>query len=138
MKCVHWTCLFVTILVISCGCLQPAPSNTPAALPTPSGPVTNPVVTTTTDVQKQVNFTVTQSKSMVNITYNGGPDAADLVSIQIRITNQDGTQFERTVDNPVVGATNVFIYRGLANAAFVNIIGTFGNGYQQTVLMYYM
>ncbi|MGA2122121.1 MAG: hypothetical protein ABSG49_08765 [Methanoregula sp.] len=137
MRSVHWTCLFVIILVIICGCLQPAPSNTSPA--TPAAPITPPVTATSNpNAQKQVNFTVTQAGSMLNITYDGGPDAADLASIAIRITNHDGTQITRTIDNPVVDYTYVFPYRGVANAAFVNIIGTFGNGYQQTVLMYYM
>jgi len=90
------------------------------------------------NVQKQVNFTVTESKTMVNVTYEGGPDAADLQSINIRIMNQDGTQFPRTIDNPVIGVPYLFTYRGNANAKYVNIVGTFTNGYQQTVLMYYM
>ena len=138
MRCVYWTSVLVLILVITCGCLQPAPAAiTPVQSPTV--PVTLPTaVTTTPDAEKQVNFTVTESKTMVNVTYEGGPDAADLQSINIRIMNQDDTQFERTVDNPAVRIPYIFTYRGNANARYVNIIGTFTNGYQQTVLMYYM
>jgi hypothetical protein len=137
MKSVHWTYLFVIILVITCGCLQPAPSNTP--LSTPAAPITPPVAATPNpDMQKQVNFTVMQAGSMLNITYDGGPDAGDLVSLAVRITNHDGTQNVWQINNPVANKTYTFTYHGVANAAFVNIIGTFRNGYQQTVLMYYM
>jgi hypothetical protein len=135
MRSVHWTCLFVIILVIICGCLQPAPPNIP---PAPAAPIPPPVTATPNqNLQKQVNFTVTQSGSMLNITCDGGPDAADLVSLAVLITNHDGTQIPSTINNPVVNYTYVFPYRGVANAARVNIIGTFRNGYQQTVLMYY-
>ena len=138
MRCVYWTCILVFVLIITCGCLQAAPS-TPPVVQTPTEPVTLPTsVTTIMNVQKQVNFTVTESKTMVNVTYEGGPDAADLQSINIRIMNQDGTQFPRTIDNPVIGVPYLFTYRGNANAKYVNIVGTFTNGYQQTVLMYYM
>ena len=85
--------------------------------------------------EKYVNFTVTQTQTEVKITYDGGPDAADLQSIAILITNHDGTQVQRTIMNPVAGATYSFTYRGTANAARVNIIGTFQDGYQQTVLI---
>lgn len=132
MRIVHWTCLFITMLVITCGCLQPAPQNTPPSTPVPIPPTTaapNP------DVQKQLNFTVAQAGSLLNITYNGGPDATELQSIDILITNQDGTQVERTFTNPVIGSIYPFTYRGNANAARVNIIGTFNDGYQQTVLL---
>ncbi|MDD4137299.1 MAG: hypothetical protein PHT99_05325 [Methanoregula sp.] len=134
----YWTSVLVLILVITCGCLQPAPA-TITPVQSPTEPVTLPTsVTTIMNMQKQVNFTVTESKTMVNVTYEGGPDAADLQSINIRIMNQDGTQFPRTIDNPVIGVPYLFTYRGNANAKYVNIVGTFTNGYQQTVLMYYM
>ena len=132
MRCVYWTCLFAILLVAASGCLQPSPVNTPPAeiaiytTPVPITPVTpHPV--------EYVNFTAIQTQTQVNITYNGGPDAANLQSIAILITNHDGTQVQRTIMNPVVGATYSFTYRGTANAARVNIIGTFQDGYQQTV-----
>jgi len=134
MRRVYWTCLSVIILVIACGCLQPAAVNTipPAETAVYTPVVTVPLVTAVID--KHVNFTVTQAKTMVNITYNGGPDAADLQSIAIFIPNYDGTQVNRTIMNPVVGKTYSFTYLGVANARWVNIIGTFQDGYQQTVL----
>ncbi len=98
----------------------------------PQYPITTATATPNPNMQKQVNFTVTQAGSMLNITYDGGPDAADLQSIDILITNHDGTQITRTFDKPVVNKTYSFTYRGTANAARVNIIGTFQDGYQQT------
>jgi hypothetical protein len=83
---------------------------------------------------ESVNVTAIQTRTQVNITYNGGPDAADLQSIAILISNYDNTQVPRTIMNPVVGATYSFTYRGVANAKWVNIVGTFQDGYQQTVL----
>ena len=132
MRSMHWTCLFVIILVITCGCLQPAQPNTPPSIP---GPITPATATPNPDVQKQVNFTVKQAGSLLNITYDGGPDAADLQSIDILITNHDGNQVTRTINNPVIGFPYVFTYQGVANAARVNIIGTFQGGYKQTVLL---
>jgi hypothetical protein len=134
MRCVFWTCLFAILLVASSGCLQPAPVNTPPA-ETAVYITTVPITPVTPHPEKYVNFTASQSQTLVNITYNGGPDAADLQSVAILITNHDGTQVERTIMNPTIGATYSFTYRGTANAARVNIIGTFQDGYQQTVLI---
>jgi hypothetical protein len=133
MRCVFWASLFAIFLVAASGCLQPAPVNTPPA----ETAVYATTVPSTPVVQsdKHVNFTVTQGKTTVNITYDGGLDAAELQSIDILITNHDGTQVTRTIMNPVAGATYTFTYRGTANAARVNIIGTFQGGYQQTVLI---
>jgi hypothetical protein len=139
MRCVYWIALAAFVLVLASGCLQPA--NIPAPTPTPQFvviPGTTAPVTVTTIAEKQVSFAVTTSKTMLNITYNGGPDAADLQTINIKVTNQDGTVIPRTIETPTVGSTYVFTYRGNANPSVVNIIGTFTGGYQQTVLMYYV
>jgi len=135
----YWIALAAFVLVLVSGCLQPA--NTVAPTPTPQfiviSETTAPVVATTI-ADKQVMFTVTPSKTMLNITYDGGPDAADLQSITIKVSNQDGTVIPRTIEYPAIGSTYVFTYRGNANPSVVNIIGTFTGGYQQTVLMYYV
>ena len=139
MRCVYWIALAAFVLVLASGCLQPA--NTVAPTPTPQFvviPETTAPVAATTIAEKQLSFTVTTSKTMLNITYNGGPDAADLQTINIKVTNQDGTVIPRTIETPTVGSTYVFTYRGNANPSVVNIIGTFTGGYQQTVLMYYV
>ena len=139
MRCVYWIALAAFVLVLASGCLQP--ENTVASTPTPQFvviPETTAPAAVTTIAEKQVGFSVTPSKTMLNITYNGGLDAADLQSINIKVTNQDGTVIPRTIEKPAVGSTYVFTYRGNANPSVVNIIGTFTGGYQQTVLMYYV
>ncbi|MDD1687533.1 hypothetical protein [Methanoregula sp.] len=136
MRCVHWICLFIIVLVITCGCSQPA---TPPVVTTlPQTPPTLPPAVTTTDAEKSLNFTVTSSTTMVNVTYNGGPDAADLQYFTIRVDNRAGSYNERTIVDPVPGSTYNFVYRGVSDASRVNIVGTFKDGYQQTVLMYYL
>jgi len=134
MRCLYWICPIVLLFVIASGCLQPSPVNTPPAVTLVYTTVV-PVTSAPPHPTQQVNFTVTQGKTELNITYDGGPDAANLQSIDILITNHDGTQVMRTIVNPVVGATYTFTYRGTANAARVNIIGTFNDGYLQTVLL---
>ncbi len=126
-------------LIVTCGCLQKA-TDSPAITPAVQSPV-NPVMTVplaTTNVQKALNFSVIATQKTVNITYNGGPDAADLVSLDIRINNMNGQVVEREIVNPVIGYDYVFTYRGVVDAKTVNIIGNFNGGYQQTVLMYYL
>ena len=136
MRRLYWICLFVILLVISCGCLQK--TNTPVTTTVlPTMAETLPP-TATTIMEKQLNFTVTSTTNSVNVTYNGGPDAADLQSLDIRVDNRAGSYNERTIVNPAIGSSYIFTYRGVSDASRVNIIGTFSNGYQQTVLMYYL
>jgi hypothetical protein len=82
-----------------------------------------------------VNITATETATEVVIRVDGGNDAAALTSLNIRITNQDGTTIQRTIQSPVVGNPYKIQYFRIANAANVNIIGTFSDGYQQTLLM---
>jgi hypothetical protein len=132
-----WCLVVVVVLILICGCIQPASAPVPPV--TSSVEVLTPVTTTPgVPVQKQVNITVTQTKSEVIIQYNGGPDASDLVALRIRIDNQDGTDVLRTITAPVIGQDYIFTYRGNANARTVNIVGVFTGGVEQTVLMYYV
>lgn len=129
-------CLFIILLlVITSGCVQPA-KTAPATTVVQTAVTPIPVVATTA-MEKQLNFTVTKTEKTVNITYDGGSDAADLLALRIRIDNQDSSVIEQTFPEPDIGHPYVFNYMGLANPVTVNIIGTFKGGYQQTVLMYY-
>ncbi len=128
--------LLVLLLVFASGCTQSAASGTPQTTALPA-PVTPLPVTTTSIAEKSLTFDVSKTEKTVNITYTGGPDAAGLVALKVRIDNQDLDDFERTVLTPVPGESIVFTYQGLATPITANIIGTWENGYQQTVLMYY-
>ena len=137
-------CIIFVFLVSATGCLQPRVSTPPV---TPLPPVTSQpaasltlpsAVPQTTVPQKNVTFSVTQTDSNVTVTYTGGTDAPSLVSFVIQISNRDGTRGDpRTIQNPVIGNSYIFTYRGLANPAVLNIMGTFSDGTQQTILMYY-
>jgi hypothetical protein len=89
-------------------------------------------------MEKELNFTVNSTTNAVYITYNGGPDVADLQSLYIRVDNRAGSYDDRTIVSPAIGSTIGFTYRGVSDASRVNIIGTFTNGYQQTVLRYFL
>ena len=89
------------------------------------------------DTQRSLNFTVTKTDTSVTITYEGGADAADLTALKIRIDNQDSSDIERVFLDPVPGTPYQFTYMGLADPVTANIIGTWKDGYQQTVLLYY-
>lgn len=131
------TCLFIVLLLVfASGCTQPAPQTAPVTTATPVPATPLPVVTTAV-AEKSLTFDVSKTEKTVNITYTGGPDAADVLALDILINNQDGSKIKQTFLEPAVGTPFVFTYMGLANPTVVNIIGTFKGGYQQTVLMYY-
>jgi hypothetical protein len=137
MRRVFCLCLFIILLlVITSGCLQPAPKTTPATTTEPPTVTPLPVVTPA-DMPKNLTFDVSKTEKTVNVTYLGGPDSADLVALKIRIDNQDLDDFDRIVPTPVAGEQYIFTYMGLATPVTANIIGTWKDGYQQTVLMYY-
>lgn len=126
--------LVLTVLV--CGCIQShaAPPVTPAET---SG-VTVLVPTDTTippHPRMAVNITVGETANSVIILVAGGNDTAALSSINVRITNLDGTTVQRVIHSPVVGRPYSIQYYRYANAANVNIVGTFSDGFQQTLLM---
>ena len=137
MRRVFWLCLLVILLfVFSSGCTQPAPAVTPETTTSPL-PATPLTAVTTAVTEKSLTFDVSKTEKTVNITYTGGPDAAGLVALKVRIDNQDLDDFERTVLTPVPGESILFTYQGLASPITANIVGTWDNGYQQTVLLYY-
>ena len=128
--------ILVLVLVATSGCTQPA--TTPSTVSTvEQSPVTPIPVAATTVTVKNLTFDVSKTEKTVNVTYTGGPDAADVLALDIQIDNQDGTRIKQIFPEPAVGTPFIFTYMGLANPVTVNIIGTFRGGYQQTVLLYY-
>jgi hypothetical protein len=132
---------FILLVVIFSGCLQPAPAEVTVltTVPTPAVAETMPPAVTTQPAEpKQINVTATKTPMEVIVQYNGGPDAADLTALNIRINNQNGQNVQRLITGPVVGARYVFTYQGAADANVVNVVGIFRDGSQQTVLMAYV
>jgi hypothetical protein len=82
----------------------------------------------------QVNVTAWQKGSDVYVQYNGGADAAYLVSLRMRIDNYSGGYSERTIQNPAIGSPYIFTYMGTSDADRVNVVGIFQGGTEQTVL----
>jgi len=82
-----------------------------------------------------VNISAEKMTDSVVISVDGGPDAGALASLVVRINNYDGTSVQRTLPSPEIGRQYRIQYFRTANAANVNIIGTFSDGYQQTLLM---
>lgn len=133
-------CVLLVFLVIATGCLQsPVPQPAPAPVPSSPPPVLAtlpPAVVPTTGQQKNVTFSVTSSGNTLNVTCTGGTDAASLVSLTIQITNYDGTKVgPRTIPNPAIGSSYTFTYQKPPDPAWINIIGDFSDGTQQTVFL---
>jgi hypothetical protein len=132
---------FILLVVIFSGCLQPEPPTAPS-LTTVATPVVAetlpPAATTAPPAQKQINVTATGAPTEVIVQYNGGADAADLASLNIRINNQNSQNVQRTITNPAIGDRYVFTYRGVSDANVVNVVGEFRDGTEQTVLMAYL
>jgi hypothetical protein len=119
-----------------CGCIQ-FPAASPAT-PAPSGGlevVTHTLTTVPPHRPMEVNVTARETANNVVIMVEGGKDAAFLSSLNVRITNFDGTVIQRTIANPVIGESYSIAYYRTANAATINIIGTFSDGFQQTLLL---
>jgi len=137
MRRVFCLCLFIVLLLVfTSGCTQ-SPLSTLPVTTLQQPPVTPLPVVTTTVTTKSLTFNVSKTEKTVNITYTGGPDAADVLALDVQINNQDGSKIKQTFVEPAVGTPFVFTYMGLANPVTANVIGTFKGGYQQTVLMYY-
>lgn len=118
--------------LLTCGCIQ-----SPAVQATPAPQlVGNPsAAMAPAPVPRDVNITAVKQDPDVIVVVNGGKDAGSLASMDIRITNYDGTIDTRTIMPVIIGRQYVFSYRGNANAARINIIGTFSDGFKQTILM---
>jgi len=99
--------------------------------------VVTPVVETmvTPHPRMAVNMSAEQTPDSVIIRVDGGNDAKSLSALNVRITNRDGTTIQRTISSPVVGNPYAIQYYRVANAANANVVGTFSDGYQQTLLM---
>lgn len=134
MRRIFWCGMFLIITVLVCGCSQPVSPQVPV---TPVVTTAVPVITGAVPVEKQIDISAVQNASQVVVQYNGGRDAADLVTLRIRINNRFEDSFQRTINNPVAGAQYVFTYQAPANAQSVNIVGVFRDGTEQTVLMAY-
>jgi hypothetical protein len=129
---------FILVLTLFlCGCIQSpsAPTVTPAETSGVSVLIPPDDTTTTPHPRMAVIITAEETPSSVIVRIEGGDDAAALTSLNIRITNLDGSTIQRTILSPVIAKPYVFMYRGYASAAKVNIVGTFSDGYQQTLLM---
>ncbi len=125
---------FLVLTVIMCGCIQ-SPS-TAQGTPAPTGAVVIlPDTTATQHPRMAVDITATETAKEVEIKVNGGKDAAALTSIKVHITNYDDTTVDRTIQSPEIGKPYSIQYYRNANADRVNIVGTFSDGYQQTLLM---
>ncbi len=136
MQYIPITCIFcILLLVFACGCTQPA--ETAPVTPVVQVTASPEPVAVPSDTQRSLNFTATKTEKTVTITYGGGANAADLAALKIRIDNQDSSDIDRTIHNPVPGTSYPFTYMGLADPVTANIIGTWNDGYQQTVLLYY-
>jgi hypothetical protein len=128
-------CLLVLIVLV-CGCTQ-SPSGAPltaaatSSIPDPVLPGTS----ATPHPRMAVNVTAEQTATEVIVKVTGGADTSSLRFLNIRITNHDGSLNLQTISSPETGKPYRFQYRGYASAARINIIGTFADGYQQTLLM---
>jgi hypothetical protein len=126
----------LVISVIVCGCIQSPAA--PPVIPAASGGVSIITLQDTTATQHPrmvVNISAEQTTDSVIIRIDGGTNAAALTSLNVRITNHDGTTIQRMIQSPVVGNPYTIQYYRIANAANVNIVGTFSDGFQQTLLM---
>lgn len=127
---------FLVLMVIMCGCMQSPPGV--SVTPKDTGGVQVsliPDTTATVHPVMAVNVTAEKTQGSVIIQLDGGRDAVSLTSLNVRITNYDGTIVQRTIPSPETGKPYEIAYRGYSNAAKINIVGTFSDGYQQTLLM---
>lgn len=128
-------CFCVLVLtVMICGCIQ-SPAGPPATPAGAIGVVTISPAPVTPHPAMEVNVTVSETANSVIVRVEGGKDAAVLSSLNVRIDNFDGTVIQRTIPKPVTGESYGIEYYHTANAATVNIIGTFSDGFQQTLLL---
>ena len=123
------------LMVIYCGCIQ-SPAPAPATpVPTAGADVMIPATTATLHPLMAVNVTAEQTIDSVIIRVDGGRDTGALTSLSVHLTNYDGTSVQRTITAPAVGRLYSIQYFQNANAKTVNIIGTFSDGFQQTLLL---
>jgi len=133
----RWILPLGCVLVVAgilCGCLQSS-AEPPAVLSVSPTDVMVPDTTATPHPPAAVNVTATETQDSVVIRIDGGTDAAALASLSIRIMNYDGTSIQRTIPAPETGRDYSIQYFHTANARTINVVGTFADGYQQTLLI---
>lgn len=126
----------MVLLVLLSGCLQSPPVSPVTTQQT--GTITIPGVAEPSmpvSSRRIVNLTAEKTTDSVIVRVDGGKDAGSLASLAVRISNYDGTSIQRTLPSPSPGKTYTIQYYRLANADTINIIGTFSDGYQQTLLI---
>lgn len=125
----------LVLAMIVCGCIQYPPGSPATPAPTGISVVTIGEVQTTPHPAMDVTVTARKTADSVVIRIGDCKDTASLTSLNVRVTNYDGTTIQRTLANPVAGEEYTIRYLHTANAATVNIIGTFSDGFQQTLLL---
>jgi hypothetical protein len=87
--------------------------------------------------QKPTDVTAWKTDTSVIVQYNGGSNAANLVALKVQIDNQNGQVVKRDFLSPAIGQQYEFPYQGMVDVRTVNVIATYRDGTQQTVLMQY-
>jgi hypothetical protein len=127
----------MVLFVLLSGCLQSPPVSpvTPQQTGTVVivGDIPEPAVSVAS--RRIVNLTAEKTTDSVVVRVDGGKDVGGLSSLSVRISNYDGTSVQRTLPSPSAGKTYTIQYYRMANADTINIIGTFSDGYQQTLLI---
>lgn len=123
------------LLVIFCGCIQSPPAGPATPVQTPGDVVLVPDTTVTQHPPMAVNVSAEKTADSVVIRVDGGNNAGSLTSLEVRINNYDGTSVQRSIPAPEVGRPYSIQYFRTANAATVNVVGTFSDGFQQTLLI---
>ena len=97
-------CILV-LTVLACGCIQSNPASPVTPAETSVAVVVSPVAETTVTPHPRmvVNVSAEQTSDSVIVRVDGGSDAKSLSTLNIRITNRDGTTIQRTIQSPVVG-----------------------------------
>jgi hypothetical protein len=126
---------FLFMMVILCGCIQ-APSAAPVTpVPTVVVEVIPADTTATPHPRMAVNVSAEKTIDSVVIRVDGGKDAGTLTSLSVHINNDDGTSVQRTIPAPETGRQYSIQYYHNSNARTANIVGTFSDGFQQTLLI---
>lgn len=128
--------VILILAVLMGGCIQSPPA-APAGPAEPGTVMITDIPDTTAAVTagRDVSLTAEKTTDSVEIRLAGGNDAASLTSLFVRIRNYDGTSVQRTIPFPETGRTYSIQYYQRANAANINVVGTFSDGFQQTLLM---
>jgi hypothetical protein len=130
----------VIVAVLVSGCSQtPAPAATPVPTPdltlaTVPVPEETVPITSSPPAKKQIDISASQSGSDIVIRYTGGVDAADLVSLDIKINNNVQEVVTERENNPVPGQRYVFPHMGTPDPDLVTVNGIFKDGTSQMLL----